>query len=573
MRWQLSPLLPPVPRLPLHRHLHFDGHPPQRGIAPMSTPTETTTHQSHLVRNALWVGASFALAAGMGLLRNMLIAREFGLGAELDAYYAAFKLPDLLFTVIAGGALTTAFIPVFVQLLSTEGITSAWRLASALTNLVVLAAVALAVPTALLSPWLVRTIIAPGFTAPLQDETAILMRLVLLSTVIFGVSSVQTGALHGFKHFWLPALAPVVYPVGTILGALWLVPLWGIRGLAVGTVIGACMHLLVKIPALLHYQFRWWPVLDVHAAAVQRVAILFGPRVLDLGVFHLTMLATTNLASRLSAGSVSALEWGWDAMQIPETVIGTAFGLVALPTLADMATRGDLQGLRDTLAGALRLVLALALPAACALIVLGQPLLRLLYQRGAFDGAATEAVYIALRFYALGLVAHVCLELVTRAFFARHDTVTPLLAATGSAAFNILLGILLMTPLGHGGLALANSLAVSGEVAVLVLILRRRIGSIRGRQLLDTLARLTLATVLMAMTMLVVYRAIGEADTTTPMIVASVATVGLLSYLICATLLKVNPLQLARDLAHSGAVPHRGAIRETEPSQRGVTRR
>jgi len=529
------------------------------------TLSEASAQRSHLVRNALWVGGAFALAAAMGLLRNMLIARQFGLGAELDAYYAAFKLPDLLFTIVAGGALTTAFIPVFVQLLTTEGVMSAWRLASAFTNLVFLAIAALAIPMAFLSPWLVRAVIAPGFPAPLQDETAALMRLILLSTVIFGVSSVQTGALHGFKHFWLPALAPVVYPLGTILGAVWLVPLWGIRGLALGAVIGACMHLIVKIPALLHHHFRWWPVLDVHAMAVRQVAILFGPRVLDLGVFHLTMLATTNLASRLGAGSVSALEWGWDAMQIPETIIGTAFGLVALPTLADMAARGDLRGLRNMLAGALRLVLALALPAACALIMLGQPLLQLLYQRGAFDAAATEAVYIALRFYALGLVAHVCLELVARAFFARQDTITPLFLATGSATFNILLGILLMTPLGHGGLALANSLAVSGEVVALLLILRRRIGCIHGHRILDGLARLALATTLMVVTMLAVQRLIEKTDTTI-MVVASVGISGLLSYLICTTFLKVSPLQLAGELAHSEAVPRGGAMKETEPS-------
>lgn len=511
----------------------------------------TSAHQGHFVRNVVWVGGSFALAAGMGLLRNMLIARQFGMGAELDAYYAAFKWPDLLFTIVAGGALTTAFIPVFVQLLATEGAMSAWRLASALTNLVVLATVALAIPTALLAPWLVRFVIAPGFTTQMQDETATLMRLVLLSTVIFGVSSVQTGALHGFKHFWLPALAPVVYPLGTILGALWLVPLWGIRGLAVGAIIGACMHLVVKVPALLYYKFRWWPVLDVHTAAVRRVAILFGPRVLDLGVFHLTMLATTNLASRLGAGRVGALEWGWDAMQIPETMIGTAFGLVALPILANMAARGDMRGLRDTLANALHLVLALALPATCALIVLGRPLLQLLYQRGAFDVAATEAVYVALRFYALGLVAHVCLELVTRAFFACQDTVTPLLIATASAAVNILLGLLLMTPMGHGGLALANSLAVSGEVVVLLLILRRRIGSIHGRQLLHTLMKLACATCLMAIAMLTINSWIEKISTVTPVVVVSVGMGGLISYLICATLLGVNPMQLAHALTRS----------------------
>ena len=167
------------------------------------------------------------------------------------------------------------------------------------------------------------------------------MRLVLISTVIFAVSAVQGSVLHGFKHFLLPALAPVVYPLGVIAGALWLAPRWGMRGLAAGAVIGSAFHLAIKIPGLIRHGFRWSPILDARSAAVRRVAWLVGPRVLDLGVFHLTLLATTNLASRLGAGRVSALEWGWDAMQLPETIIGTAFGLVAFPTLAELAARGD----------------------------------------------------------------------------------------------------------------------------------------------------------------------------------------------------------------------------------------
>ncbi len=535
----------------------------------MNASGSTAAQRSHLVRDVLWVGISFAMAAGMGLLRNLLIAQQFGLGAELDAYYAAFKLPDLLFTVVAGGALATAFIPVFVQLLTTDGAASAWRLASAFTNWVVLVIGVLAIPIAWFAPWLVRTVIAPGFSPLLQDEAAVLMRLVLLSTVIFGVSSVQTSTLHGFKHFWLPALAPVVYPLGTVLGALWLVPLWGVRGLAVGTIVGACMHLAVKIPALVRYGFRWWPVLDVHGAAVRRVATLFGPRVLDLGVFHLTMLATTNLASRLSTGSVSALEWGWDAMQIPETVIGTAFGLVALPTLSDLAARGDLHGVRDTLVGALRLVLALALPAACALILLGRPLIQLLYQRGAFDAGATEAVYVALRFYAVGLVAHVCLELAARTFFACQDTITPLFVATLSAVVNVLLGVLLMVPLGHGGLALANSLAVSGEVVALLLILRRRLGGIHASQLLDTLIRLTLATSLMAVAMVITQTTMERNGAATVTILAGAGMIGLFSYLGCTTLLRVSPLQLTRHLAQPNGTSRAHAAEEVQASDAG----
>ena len=441
---------------------------PSRKPAPPFPPIPRTT---------LIVAAAFGLAAAAGLLRNIILGRQFGIGADLDAYYAAFKLPDLLFSIVAGGALATAFIPVFADFLAADDRAGAWRLASAVTNLVVLVVTALAVVAGVAAPWLVGRVIAPGFTPAAQAETAAVMRILLVSTVIFGVSAVQGSVLHSFKHFLLPALAPVVYPLGIVAGALWLGPLWGTRGLAVGAVIGALLHLAIKFPALLHYGFHWRPVLDLRTPAMRHVLWLLGPRLLDLGVFHVTLIMMTNLASRLGAGSVSALEWGWDAMQLPETLIGTAFGLVAFPTLAELAARGDLAGLRRTLSQSLRVVVALTVPAAVGLIVLGRPLLQLLYQRGAFDANSTEAVYVALRFYALGLVGHASLELVARAFFARQDTLTPLLLATASALVNIVLGLLLMGPLGFGGLALSNSIAVTAEVLALSFVLRRRLTS------------------------------------------------------------------------------------------------
>ncbi len=437
--------------------------------------TEITLRRRHIARNVLIVAGCFGLAAAAGLFRNMVIARTFGIGAGLDAYYAAFKLPDLLFTVVAGGALATALIPVLAEFVAADDRVGAWRLTSAVINWVTLIVTGLAVVVGLSAPWWVRTIIAPGFAPDQQAETIQVMRILLLSTVTFGISAVLGSALNGFKHFLLPALAPVLYPLGIAAGALWLAPHWGTRGLAAGAVVGAILHLAVKTPALIRYGFHWQPVLDADAGAVRRVALLMGPRVLDLGVFHLTLLVTTNLASRLGPGSVSALEWGWDAMQLPETIIGTAFGLVAFPTLADLAARGDRAGLRATLTESLRTVLCLAVPAAAGLIVSGRPLLALLYQRGAFDAAATDAVYTTLRFYSLGLASHACLELVARAFFAQKDTVTPLLLAAGSAALNIGLALILMRPLGAGGLALANSLAVTLEVLALLWLLRRRL--------------------------------------------------------------------------------------------------
>jgi len=501
-----------------------------------------TARQRHLARNVLLVAGAFVLAAVAGLIRNALIARQFGIGADLDAYYAAFKLPDLLFTIVAGGALATAFIPVFAGFVAAGDREGAWRLASAITNWVALVAGALAGLVALAAPWLVRTVIAPGFSPAQAEETADVMRIVLVSTLIFSVSALQGSILHGFKHFLLPALAPVVYPVGVIAGAIWLAPAWGVRGLAAGAVIGAALHLAIKIPGLLRFGFRWRPILDTGDGAVRKVAVLLGPRVLDLGVFHLTLLATTNLASRLGAGSVSALEWGWDAMQLPETIIGTAFGLVAFPTLAELAARGDRAGLRATLNESLRTVLALAVPAAVGLILLGRPLLALLYQRGAFDAAATEAVYTALRFYALGLAAHVCLELAARAFFAQQDTVTPLLLAAASAGANILLAALLMGPLGHGGLALANSLAVTAEVLALLLILRQRLGGMGGRALGRLLLRALAAAAMMGGAILLLTAYASRAGWGNLMTLAAAGAVGGGVYLAACQALGVREL-------------------------------
>jgi putative peptidoglycan lipid II flippase len=504
---------------------------------------DAVARQRHIVRNTLLVMICFALAAAAGLARNIVIARQFGIGADLDAYYAAFRLPDLLFTVVAGGALATAFIPVFADFLTDHDLTGAWRLAAAITNLVLLVTSALAVVAAFAAPWLVRHVIAPGFGTAAQAETVQVMRLVLISVPIFGISAIQSSVLHGFKQFLLPALAPVVYPLGVILGALWLAPELGLRGLAIGAVLGSILHLAVKIPGLIHYGFRWSPVFDLNSRSVRRVLVLMVPRVLDLGVFHVTLVATTNLASRLDAGSVSALEWGWDAMQLPETIIGTAFGLVAFPTLTDLAARGNLAGLRRTFGETLRIILTLTVPATFGLILLGRPLLRLLYQRGAFDASATDAVYVALVFFALGLVGHSCLELTARAFFAQQDTVTPLLIATGSAVANIILAIVLMKPLGHGGLALANSLAVSAEVLVLLLILRVRIGGIQGWRTLRSLGKVLVASVAMGIAILGVLLATRGVGTSSLWMLVMAGTVGIFAYVLVALLLRVESLR------------------------------
>jgi putative peptidoglycan lipid II flippase len=430
-----------------------------------------------IARSSLIVSGGFLVAKSLGFVREVLIARAFGTSGQLDAYYAAFNLPDLLFALIPGGALASVFIPVLAGYLTADDRAGGWWLASAVLNVVFLVVTVGSLVVALAAPWLVAHVLAPGFSSELQALTVNLMRLVLLSTLIFGVSGVVMGVLHAHQHFLLPALAPVVYNVGIIFGAVVLAPRLGIFGLAWGVVAGAACHLAVQVPALVHFDARWSPTLGLGNAGAHEIVRLIGPRILTLGVVRLNFLVMTNLASRLGEGSVSALNYAWNLMQLPESLVGTAIATAAFPTLSALAARGDRGSLRATASTTLGAILALTVPAAVGLIALGRPMIQLVFQRGAFDASSTQAVYLALQFYALGLVGHSMLEVATRVFYAGHDTWTPFLVAASAMLAHLVLSLVLMRELGHGGLALANSLAVSLEVGGLLVIARYRLGA------------------------------------------------------------------------------------------------
>lgn len=454
---------------------------------------------------------AFGLDKVIGLARQAIIGHAFGTGSELDAYYAAFNVPDLLFTLISGGALATAFLPVLATYLAQDDRIAAWRLVSTVINAAFALTLLIAIIVAVLAPALVRTLVAPGFTPENQVLTANLMRLILISTVIFAVSGLLMTVLHAHQHFLLPALAPLLYDMGVIGGALFLVPRWGVYGLAIGVIAGALLHLGIQLPGLLHYHVRWFPLLNLRHPGLIRVAALLGPRVLGLAVVKINLLITTNLASRLGEGAVSALNYGWILMQVPETIFGTAIATVVFPTLADRAARGDRDGLRLAATATLRVILALTIPAAVGLIVLGYPLIQLFLERGEFGPESTQAVYWALIFYAPGVIVHAALEVVARLFYAQQDTRTPFLVASASMLVNVLLALTLMGPLSYGGLALANSLAVGLEVGLLLLIARQRLSGIEGARLVRTGLRSLLGAGAMALAIVAVVGRLAEA--------------------------------------------------------------
>ena len=429
----------------------------------------------------------------------MIISGTFGASAELDAYYAAFEVPDGLFTIIAGSAMATTLIPVLSSRISRGEHEEAWRLVSAVVNLALLLVTGVGVVAALFAPQVIQ-IVAPGFDAGQVALGARLMRLVLFQTLIFTTSGILVGVLRAYQHFLLPALAPVCYTLGRVAGTLWLAPQWGIFGLAWGGVGGAVVYLLILVPGLVRFRARWWPTL-VHPD-LGALLKLMGPRMLGLGATYLNFVLPTFLGSRLSAGAISAYEYGWRLMQFPETIIGTALGITVFPTLATLANTGDRDGLRRTASWALRLVLALAVPAGMGLVVLGRPLTVLLFQRGAFDAATTDRVYLALQFFALGLVFHSALEVVSRLFYAQQDMWTPLWAAIAGVVTNVTLGWLLLPSLAQGAIALSNSVAVGIQMGLLLLAARRRLEGMEEHLLIVSLTRTLVASALMALAVL-----------------------------------------------------------------------
>lgn len=437
-----------------------------------------TTANRRVFISALIVGFGFLVSKVTGILDDLILAKIIGPGPQLDAYYAAFGLPDLLFTLIAGGALAAAFIPMFSGFLAREDRSGAWRLASAVINTAFLAAAIASLTLALFAPWIVAQTVGSGFAPEQQHLTANLMRVILISTVLFSISGIVMSALQAHQHFFLTALAPIMYNLGILGGVIVLGPSLGVWGPAIGVVAGALLHLLVQVPGLIKYKAQWSPRLGWRDPDLRRVMRLLLPRVAGLGVVQVAALVTTSLASQLSAGSVTALNYGWRVMQLPETLIATAIATAAFPTLSEFAARGDLDRLRGTLVTTLRAILALTIPATIGLLIVGRLAVQLLFERGEFTPESTTLVTWAVHGYALGLIGHSMLEVSARTFYAQQDTRTPLIVAAGAMIIAITVSAALREVWGVGGLALANSIGVTVEVLVLLALLRRRLNPV-----------------------------------------------------------------------------------------------
>ncbi len=505
------------------------------------------TTERHVTRAAFLVMAAFALSRVLGLVRQAIFGHYFGLSLEMDAYVAAARIPEMLFMVISGGALGSAFIPLFSARLTHHDEAGAWRLASAIMTWLMVILIPITAVTALAAPWLSTQLVAAGAPPEMQSLTARLMQVMLLSVLFFSLSGVLMGALNAYQSFLIPALAPSVYNLALIFGAIWGGrSTLGILAAAIMMDVGALAHLLMQVAALVRYQPAYRLTLAPDDAGVREVGYLMGPRVLGIAAVQLNFVITNNLAARLGEGAVSALNYAWNLVMLPQGILAQAVGVAVFPTFAEQAARRDLDGLRRTLNAMLRMILVLTLPATVGLMMLGRPIVTVLLQRGEFDAASTTAVTWSMALLALGLIGHAMIEILARAFYAQQDTWTPAWAAGVAVGVNVILGLTLPRLFlrfalpAYGGLALANACAALIEMLFLLLRIETKVKGIDWQGLLSLTLRASLASLAMG-AMLWLMRAWLPGSALLQTLVG--LSLGMVSYGLFALLLEIKELR------------------------------
>jgi putative peptidoglycan lipid II flippase len=441
----------------------------------------------HIARTAGVVGAATLLSRMLGAVRDIAIASFFGAGMVSDAFFAAFRLPEFLRRMFGEGSLSVAFVPVYTNCLFHRGRQEADLLAASAIRMLALALALATVVGLAAAPWLVQ-IMAPGF-AKSADKfllTVALARTMLPYVFFIGLVALCMGILNVLGHFAAPALSPACMNVSMIAalatgafaaGSAAELAMW----LAVGVVLGGALQLGLQVPFLIKHQVFFWRRAPLWHPALGRVLYLMGPVMFGAAVFQINSLVITLLGSLLPQGSVSYLYYADRLVQLPLGVFGVAMATAVLPALARQSVAGQHDAMRHIFGHAVKLVFFITLPAMAGLIVLREPIISLLFQRGAFDAQSMRLTADALLYYTMGLWAFSAVRIVLNVFYALQDTRTPVRMATLSIAANLILGVLLMGPMAHRGLALALSLSSTLNFFLLVAALRRRLGALGGR--------------------------------------------------------------------------------------------
>jgi len=483
-----------------------------RGLMNPSQGRQPKSENRQVTRAAGVVGAATLLSRIFGYVRDMVLASFFGAGMAADAFIAAFRIPNLLRRLFGEGSLSLAFVPVFTDALVNGDREEAHRLAISSLKLLLVCLSVVAIVGVVAAPLIIRAV-APGFATPPEKMalTVTLTRIMFPYVILIGLVALCMGILNVLGHFAAPAVAPLMLNLAMI-AAVFTVSRFSdsqtvrVLGLSAGVLLGGILQLALQLPYLVKHGIRFWQRSGLWHPRMRTVGLLMLPTIFGAAVYQINILVGTLLASLLPEGSVSYLYYADRLVQFPLGIFGQAAATAVLPSLSRQAASRDHEGMGETFGHAMRLVLFLTLPAMVGLIVLREPIVALLFQRGEFDIQTTRLTSDALLYYALGLWAFSAVRIVVSTFYAMQDTRTPVISATLAIAANILLGMALMGPMGHCGLALATALSSMVNLTILVVHLRRKLGVIRWRAILSSCLKTLIASGVMAASVIMLCR-------------------------------------------------------------------
>jgi putative peptidoglycan lipid II flippase len=524
-------------------------------------PSRGPSHRG-LISAAAIVGVSLLASRVLGLIRTTVFATLFGTSPDMAAYSAAFRVPDLLYTLISGGALASAFIPVFAGLLEQQREEEAWRVANTVLNTLFVVMSVAAALAFLLAPQLIDQLV-PNFTRPEKAETVDLTRIMLVQPVLLGVGGVFAAMQQSYSRFLLPAVGPLLYNLAIIIGTVLFGRHAGVYAAAWSVTIGAFLWFQVQLPGVARESRYYHLEVNWRLPGVREVLRLLGPRVVGLAAFQVMLLITTYLASGFSSDSFNAITYSWALVVLPVNAFGSSVATAVFPLISRQSVAAQASALGQTVRESLRAVLFLTLPSTAGLIILRRPIIDLLYDHGSWTVHSTEATAFALAFYAGGLVPMALIEVMPRVFYAMKDTRTPVMIAVVTVLLDAGLSVALVHVFPHdegqGALGLATAIAAWIQGIWLFHALHRRLPTIINAAFWRAVNAMALAMLVMAVAVFFAQRAMEyilsststSASTSTPGALAEVVITvgtGVIVYLSVARLLGLPEVQRVASL-------------------------
>jgi putative peptidoglycan lipid II flippase len=439
---------------------------------------------------------TLTLSNVLGMLRDHFLARSIPT-SELDIYFAAFRIPDLIFNFLILGAISSAFIPVFCEFIAQKKLDEGFRVTNVLLNLAMGTLIACAIVLFFVMPYLTPFVV-PHFDVEKMKRVTELSRLLMITPIFFAVSYILSGVLNSFKRFLAYSTAPLVYNLSIIAGAIFIAPRYGILGVVYFVIIGAALHALVQLPTAYHLGFRYRLIADIKNEAVRRIVQLMLPRTVGMGVNQIMLIVYTAIASALTTGSISAFNFANNIQTMPVVVFGTSFATAVFPTLTTVAAQKDYKLFSFYLSRSVRTIAFILIPISLFFILLRAQIIRLILGSGQFEWSDTKLTALTLGYFSLSLIAQGLVPLLARAFYAVKNTRTPMYISIVTVIVSVVLGYVLAPAMGVPGLALAFTSGSFFNAAALYLFLNKELRSDIGRKVLSVIVKIILISLVSA---------------------------------------------------------------------------